>query len=234
LTTGTIALMTACLLVTSSTGGAGASTASDQAQAKKQLLTLPDMPSGWKTERGSTVTTNGKGPLSRFPGDQQLASCLGLPLSVISSNPPQATSPYFENKGGSLEVQDSVSVFGSAKDASTQYDALRNGNAPSCLTQTFNSASARSQFLAGTPKGTTLGIATVTALNPSTYGKNTAGFIATFPVTAGGISVSTRLTAVLFIKGRLGGMLSLDSYAGPFPTSLSKHLTSLAESRLHS
>ena len=90
--------------------GAGASTASSKAQAKKLLLVLSDMPKGWKTEKGS-----GGGGSSNFPGATQLASCIGVPASLITSNPPEVDSPYYENKSGSLEVQDSVSVFPSAK-----------------------------------------------------------------------------------------------------------------------
>ncbi len=173
---GATALIASGLLLASLTIGAGASTASDQAKAKKHLLVLSDMPTGWKTEKGSTGSTSGNGPLSDFPGGQQLASCVGVPLSVLASNPPQATSPYFEDKTGALEVQDSVSVFSSTNNASTEYAAVNNVKLSSCLTATVNTASFKSQFSTGTPKGTTIGTIAVTAINPAHYGRNTAGF----------------------------------------------------------
>ena len=73
------------------------------------------MPKGWKTEKGS----GGSGS-NNFPGATQLASCIGVPASLITSNPPEVDSPYYENKSGSLEVQDSVSVFPSAKTATAE------------------------------------------------------------------------------------------------------------------
>src|ERR1700733_5194790 len=77
--------------------GAGASTSSSKAQAKKMLLVLSDMPKGWKKEKGS----GGSGS-NNFPGATQLASCIGVPASLITSNPPEVDSPYYENKSGSL------------------------------------------------------------------------------------------------------------------------------------
>lgn len=105
-----VILLVSSLLGATQSAGVAASTASNKAQAKKFLLTLSDMPKGWKTEKGSG--DNGSGS---FPGAAQLASCIGVPSKLINANPPEVDSPYFENKSGSLEVQDSVSIFGSAE-----------------------------------------------------------------------------------------------------------------------
>jgi hypothetical protein len=78
--------------------GAGASsTSSAKAQARTHLLVLSDMPKGWRKEKGSSNSGS-----SNFPGASQLASCIGVPSSLITSNPPSADSPYFQNYDGSL------------------------------------------------------------------------------------------------------------------------------------
>ena len=54
-------VISSTLLGAMSSGGAGASAASDKAQAKHYLLTLSDMPAGWKTEKGSSGSGSGNG-----------------------------------------------------------------------------------------------------------------------------------------------------------------------------
>ena len=82
---------------------ASAHNASPLGQAKKALLMLSDLPSGWT----STKSSNNN---SSFPGAAQLAGCLGVPTSVITNNPPTANSPDFDSKSQLQTVGDSVST----------------------------------------------------------------------------------------------------------------------------
>jgi len=77
-------------------------------QAKRDLLVLSDLPSGWT----STKSSNNN---SSFPGAAQLASCLGVPKSIITNNPPTASSPEFDSKNHLQSVNDSVQIYPSAK-----------------------------------------------------------------------------------------------------------------------
>ncbi len=212
-------------------GGVSAASTQAQTQAKKHLLVLSDMPKGWKAEKGSTVSTS-NGPLTGFPGAPQLAGCVGVPPSVFTASPPQATSPYFENADGALEVQDSVSVFTSVNDANAAYAAIESSKLAPCLIPIVNTGSFKSQALAGTPKGTTIGNVTVTEINPAHYGTNTAGVAIAIPATTNGISISIDITTVFFVKGRLTQEITFNSYTSAFPMSLAQHLTSVAERRL--
>jgi hypothetical protein len=96
----------------------------------------------------------------------------------------------------------------------------------------MNSATFKTQIAASAGKGTTIGTITVTPINPSLYGKNTAGFTMILPIKAQGISVIGHLTELYFINGRLGQNISFDAYGVSFPTSLAKHLTAVAIGRL--
>jgi len=146
-----VALVAAALAFGTQVAGAGASTAPNKAQAKKLLLVLADMPKGWKKEKGS----GGSGS-SSLPGATLLASCIGVPSTLISSNPPEVDSPYYENKSGSLEVQDSVSIFPSAKAASEAFDAMANTKTPACMTTIMN-GSFKAQIIGSAGKGATVG-----------------------------------------------------------------------------
>jgi hypothetical protein len=220
-----VTLLAAGLALGTQVTGAGASTASNKAQAKKLLLVLADMPKGWKKEKGS----GGSGS-SSLPGATLLASCIGVPSSLISSNPPEVDSPYYENQSGSLEVQDSVSIFPSAKDASEEFDALANTKTPACMTTLMNGAF-KSQIIGSAGKGATVGTITVTRADTAGLPGST-GLVMSLPITDQGISVDASLTAVYYIKGKLGQQIDFNSYGPVFPTSLAKSLTATALHRL--
>jgi hypothetical protein len=214
-------------LLAGSTGVAGASQASKVAQAKKGLFVLSDMPKGWVTEKGSTITEGGN---NNFPGSSQLAKCIGVAPSLIKANPPSATSPYFENKAETQEVQDSVTVFPSAKNAMANYNAMANPKTPACLVPLFTAAF-KKQFASKAGEGSTVGTVTVTGLNPSAYPKHTAGFTVSLPVTQQGLVVTSRFTSVFYIQGTLGQEIDLNGYGLPFPKALSSHFIAIASKR---
>jgi hypothetical protein len=220
----TVGLLVGVMAATS--GSAGASAASQKAQAKKHLLVLSDMPKAWKTEKGNASSGNGK-----FPGASQLASCIGVSPSLISSNPPEADSPYFENKGGSLEVQDSVSVFPSVKNAKAEYAAIANAKTPTCMATLMNGPF-KAQIVAAAGKGATIGTITATAIDPSSYGPHTTGFTLSVPISVQGASITAQLTSVYFIKGALGQQIDFNAYGPPFTSASTQHLTSVALGRL--
>jgi len=78
------------------------------ALAEKALLVKSDFPKSWT----STKSSNNN---SSFPGAAQLARCIGVPESVVTSNPPTAYSPEFDSSNHLLSVDDSVSIYPSAK-----------------------------------------------------------------------------------------------------------------------
>jgi hypothetical protein len=222
----TTALLTSTLLLGAQLGGAGASTASSKAQAKKDLLVLSDMPSGWKTEKGSTSGGSGN-----FPGAKQMAGCIGVSSKLFNSNPPEVDSPYFENQSGSLEVQDSVSIFGSARVAKAELAALSNAKTPSCMTTIMNGAF-KAKIAASAGQGATLGTISVTRANPANLAKGATGLDVSVPITSQGQSLTVNITVSYAIKGTLGQEVNFNSYGSPFPATLSRSLTAAALSRL--
>jgi hypothetical protein len=207
---------------------AGAATrAQIQNQAKKYLLVLKDMPAGWKAQ-GSASTGSGSGT---FPGARQLASCIGVSPKLITSNPPQANSPFFQNAAGSLEVQDSVLVFPSAHSAQVQFNAITNAKTPGCMSTLVNTSSFKNKVLGSAAQQASVGAITVTGVRSGAYGPGSAGLILRIPISDQGQTVSAALTEIFFIKGNLGHELSFNSYNSTFPLSLAKRLTSVAQNR---
>ena len=224
--TGAAALVSVLSIVGSQVDPAGASPAASRAEAAKLLLTLHDMPKGWTTEKGTGGSSS-----SSFPGASQLASCIGVPTSLVNSNPPEADSPYYENKSQSLEVQDTVSVFPSAKAAAADFGALANTKTPGCMTTLMN-GTFKAQILASAGKGATVGTISVTKAHLTGFPGGGVGIVMALPITDQGVSINATLTAVYYRKGNLGQQIDFNSYGPAFPVSLAKSLTSTALHRL--
>jgi hypothetical protein len=215
-------------LVAGTAGVAGAKTSAKLTEAKKHLLVLSDMPKGWTTEKGTGGTGNG----TNFPGAAALAGCIGIDPSLITQNPPEIDSPYYESKDQSMEVQDSVSVFPSAKNANASLAAIANAKTPACMSTAMNAPAIKSQIASSAGKGATVGAITVTPIDAASYGKGVAGFTMALPISGPGISVNANLTAVYFVHGNLGQQISFNGYGPPFPAALAQKLTAVAQGRL--
>jgi hypothetical protein len=208
---------------------AGAGTSSSVAQAKKHLLVLSDLPRGWKVEKG-TGGSGGPGGLPQGAA-AQVASCIGVPKSVIDDNSPNATGPYYKNKDASLEVQDSVSLFPSPSYARTQLSWVANPKTPGCLAAWLNGPG-KSLIQAQAEKGETFENMTAAPLNAKVYGSHVTGFVLNLPVVYKGITVPTEMISVYAIRGRLGQNITYNAYGDSFPTALAKHLDAVALNHL--
>jgi hypothetical protein len=173
------AVLACVLMVGLATSDAGASAASDRAQAKKALLVLKDMPKGWTSTKSS-----GAGNQSLL-GAKKLANCIGINSSVVEANPPQVESPDFHSANQAYEVDDQVSIFPSVTKAKAELKAVSNTKTPGCMTTILN-GSYKSQIESSGGGGTKVGTITVTRGNSP---KGTVAFVIVLPITAQGQSV---------------------------------------------
>ncbi|HTU39393.1 MAG TPA: hypothetical protein VMF35_15450 [Acidimicrobiales bacterium] len=226
---GGIALAVAGLVIGAAAAGsaAGSQTSTRLAGAKKALLVKADFPSGWTSQGSVSTTTSSNGS---FPGEDQLASCLGVPKSVVNVNPPSATSPTFQNAAGNQFVEDNVSAFRSAKVASGQYTAIANPKVPACLTSLFQGP-AKSELDNAAGKDVSLGKATVAAVSPSALVPHSSGFVVAFDVTTKGVTVPSSVAVISMVRGAYGSELTLTSVGTPISNSLSRQLASTAYGR---
>jgi hypothetical protein len=191
-------------------------------QAHKALLVLSDMPSGWTSHKSSNPNSN--------VGDAQLAHCIGVPTSLIAENPPSAYSPEFQNRSGSLTVNDQVTVFPSAKNAAAELATVANPKTPGCMTQ-LASGPLKAKLFGKTPAGVTLGTVLVSATDRSAF-PGTAGFSMSVPISERGVTVNVTTTELFAVKGRLGHQITFTSASEPFSIGLEQHLASVAVGRL--
>ena len=204
--------------------GAAGSQSATLAQARKDVLVLSDMPSGWTSSKNPNTGNNST-------GSAQLAQCTGLAKSLIAENPPTAYSRQFQNKQGTLTVADGVAVFPSAKNAAAEYSLGDNPKLPACLTS-LASGPEKQKLFGKLPSGTTLGTPLVSAVAASTFGPGVDGYSLSVPVTSQGVTLNVTVTQLMTIKGRLGHQVTFTSVGTPFTVALEQQIMKVAAGRL--
>lgn len=233
LTIGALAVaMAMAITVPAPAAGAAGITPSERAQATQAFLVKSDLPSGWKSAK-NTISGNTAGLGSGNASvDQQLASCTGVPLSLIQENPPNVLGPEFDSPGnGGSSVGQQVVVFRSAAAAKTFKAAVANAKLSTCM-QSLAQGPLSSKLLGGIPSGVKIGTMTVSTPPASSLPAHAAGITIAFPLTEQGVTVQVTATEVLAVKGNLAQELAFDGAGTPFPAGLEKHLVSVAASRL--
>jgi hypothetical protein len=202
----------------------GSSRAASLSQARKDLLVLADMPSGWTSTKNPNTSNN-------TLGDAQLAHCVGVPTRLVTENPPSVNSPQFQDAQGTLTVADNVTVFPSVKNAAAEYALGANPNMPRCMTA-LASGPLKAKLFGKTPKGTTLGIPLVSAVDPSAFGAGVAGYALSIPITSEGITVNVTVTQLVTVKGRFGHEVTFTAVGAPFSIPAEQHIMTVAAARL--
>jgi hypothetical protein len=90
----------------------------------------------------------------------------------------------------------------------------------------------KAQIIGSAGKGATVGTIAVTRADTADLPPGTTGLVMSLPITDQGISVDASLTAVYYIKGKLGQQIDFNSYGPVFPASLAESLTATALHRL--
>jgi hypothetical protein len=203
--------------------GASSSGSASLAQARKDLLTLSEMPSGWTAVKNPNTDNT--------VGDTQLAHCLGVATSLITENPPSVNSKQFQNTEGSLTVADNVTVFPSAKNAATEQAIASNPKLPPCMT-TLASGPLKAKLFGKTPAGTTLGTPLVSPVAASAFGPGVVGYSLSVPITSHGTTINLTVTQLEVVKGRLGHQVTFTGVGAPFSLATQKQIMTVASRQL--
>ena len=196
-------------------GSAGAAaTASEKAHAQQALVALKDLPQGWTS---TPVPSTSAGTLG---GSTSLARCLGVPATVITSNPPRVGSPLFQDRGGGELVQDTVSIYPSAAFARRVFAAVSSGKTAGCIGAALNAG--------GAANASSGRVSVARVASP----KGTVAFTLDQTLTSAGHSTPTSTEVIYLFKGQYGDGLDVETSGSQPPTSLTDHLVALAKARL--
>ncbi len=192
-------------------------------RARNALLVLADMPAGWVKAKNTNSSSN--------IGTAQLARCIGVSKALIEENPPSVNSPQFQNRQGTLTVDDNVTVFPSAKNAAAELAIVANPKTPSCMTQ-LASGPLKTKLFGKLPKDVSLGTPLVSPTSASAFGANTPGFSLSVPVTTRGVTVNVTVTQLSAVKGLFGQQITFTAIGDPFSIPVEQRITATAVGRL--
>jgi hypothetical protein len=222
--TGLLGIALCGSLATAAVAGASSNGSASLTQARKDLLTLSDMPSGWKSTKNTNTNNNSAGAA-------QLAHCVGVATSLIAENPPSVNSPQFQNAQGTLTVADNVTVFPSAKNAAAEYAIALNSKLPPCMTS-LASGPLKAKLFGKTPKNTSLGTPLVSPIASTAFGAGIVGYSMSIPITTRGVTLNVTVTQLIAVKGRLGHQVSFTAVGAPFSLGLEKQIMAVASRQL--
>ena len=211
----------------SSTGAAAnqpkPSKAADLALAKKSLVVLSDLPSGWTA---SGKVTSGSGSTGGEPL-AKIAACLGVTTAQLNINFPTENSPTFNNPGGSSTVSDQVETFPSPARAGTDFSNFSNPKTPGCITTVFGPL-LRQEVQKGGGAGTPIGAVTTTRQTFPAFGDQSGEMQIQAPFSTAGVSTSLYVDLVDIIKGRLETTLSFTTAGSAFDQTEAQKLAAAA------
>jgi hypothetical protein len=219
--------LTAC---SSSSGGTPAATkatkAADLALARKGLVVVGDLPSGW-TATGAVTSGGNSGngvPTSK------IAACLGVAKSEINNSEPTENSPTFNGPQGAA-IDDEVEAFPNTAKAKVDFSTFSNAKTPGCVTTVLGPL-LRQSAQKGSP-GTTVGTITATREPFAGVGDNSGEIELHVPISVSGTAPTTLsldIDLVVITQGRLESTLSFDSQDAPLDQAL-VHQTAAAAVR---
>ncbi len=210
-----------------STSGPGSSqpSAAVKAQAERSLVQASDLPAGWISAGAGAVATSRTSPWST-----QLAGCVGVPARIARIEPTKLSSPSFGSADHTAAVEDSVSVYPTAADARSAFQAMSNGKTPGCMNR-IGSQALRASVQSEAGSGATVGTVSIAKLTAGSYLPGQTGYTVTIPLMSGGRQLTIISTAIQFVRGRFVHQLTFNGNGVAFPTLLQVHLTQLAQSR---
>jgi hypothetical protein len=183
------------------------------------------MPTGWT----STPSSNSSGGFGHAQ-QVQIAECLGVPVSEISYNPPEADSPEFDGPNGLPSVDDGIQVFPNATIAQQQFNTLDSARTPQCLTEVFTAN--ESQLEKTMPAGSKISRLTTTTIPFTTLADGSTALLIRFTVTAQGQSLGFAISLIAVLDGRFGITLEGTNETSPMSPSYLHGLAALNVSRL--
>ena len=203
-------------------------TPGDETLAKNELLQLSDLPSGWSA---SGSITSGAGTGLSPQQIQQLASCLGISVSAIDTNPAQASSPTFNDPTGVVSVQDDVSVYPNAQGARTDFSTFSNPKSPSCIVSVFG-PTFRKEAQSGLQSGQTFGTLSASKKTFPSYGDESGQLELVAPITQGNQVVHIYVDIYIVVKGRGESVILVFSPGSPFPLNTATQIVDHSVSHL--
>jgi hypothetical protein len=208
-------------------GGTGkTSKAAAVAMGRQELIKVTALPGEWTLS--PFVTSAGTG--ARGSGGAIPKACQALVKSNIDQSPPVVESPYFDQKGGTAEIQEEIDIYPSARQAARVLALNGTSALQQCFAQAFNAD--RTAIASSVGQGATVGTMTAQAAPIATYGQGAEDTRLVIPITYNGTSFNLYYDNVVIVKGRSQAVIEESNLSEPIATSLAAAVDQAVASKL--
>jgi hypothetical protein len=194
----------------------------DEATAGKMLLTLDDLPAGY---RAGPVDQGDDAGSSRV--DAEVARCLHVSPDRLDSDNPKATSPTFSTVDDSTEITAEVTFTPSTRSAASRMDLYQSDAAPRCYEQAFRQELTKQ----ATRPGVDLGEPSLDRLDVPDIGDETVAFRVSVRISGGGVDIPLYFDVLLVRVGRIGITTTFATQGEPFDRHEAADLTRIVADR---
>ncbi len=194
------------------------------AEGQRALLQLSDLPAGWVTGASPSA------PARVSPWSAPLARCVGVSERIAALAPAKVASPDYTSANKELAVEDSVSVYPSAKAAHAEYAAMASARTTRCM-NALAGPTLEAGIQRAAQSGTTIGRVTFGALSAGASAQRETGFTVSIPVASAGRLLAITSTQVDFVRGALLHQVTFNGNGMTFPPTLEIELVHAAQTR---
>jgi len=179
----------------------------DEAAAKRMLLTIDDLPAGF---RAGPVDEGDDAGVTGFDAD--VARCLHVSPDRLDSDSPKAASPTFSTADDSTEITAEVTFTPSTRSAAGTMDVYQSDAAPRCYEQAFRRELAKQPARPGVE----LGDPSLDRLDVPDVGDETVAFRVSVRLSGGGLHIPLYFDVLLVRVGRIGITMTFATQREPF------------------
>ena len=193
----------------------------DEAAAGKMLLTLDDLPAGY---RAGPVDQGDDAASARL--DAGMARCMNVSRDRFDRGNPKATSPTFMTANDDTEITAVVTFTPSTTWAAKKMDLFQSDAAPRCLARVF-----RQELVHSVQPGVEVSEPTIDRVDVPNLGDEAVTFRMTVRISQGGQEARFHFATVLVRVGRIGVTTSFITRGEPFDPGQAADLTRLVVER---
>lgn len=210
----------------SATVATSKATAPELAAAKTKLLQISDLHGKWTQSpygKGSTGTGGG-GSSGSGPGE------CDLPEPGVAQNPAFVNSPYFDQKGSDLEVQEEINVFPNSAQALKDLKFGGTVGVQQCFIQVFNQQ--KKALAKSIGKGVMVGNVTAKSIALPTYGQGTSDIRVSVPIIGAGSTMDLYEDNVVVVQGRFEALIDETNFQAPISSTLAGQIDQVVANKL--
>src|SRR5271170_6376595 len=182
-----------------------------EALAQSKLIKSTALPGKW------TQSAYGSGGGSGGPSGNPPAVCNSLQEPGVDQNPPFVESPYFDQNGTSVEIQEEIDVYPTAQQAAKDLLFSETPKFQQCFVAGFNQQRGYEAKIIG--HGVKVGLSASRVEPMARYGQAATDIRVTTPISGPGGTLTSYYDNVIIVQGRYEAIIEEADFQSPVPVA---------------